>query len=55
MSEKLHNWIIAIVAGMLMFLVGAVIETIINVWAFKKYNICPYMEEKRKQALKPGA
>jgi hypothetical protein len=55
MTDRVHNWIIGIVAGLLMFLLGAIIETMINVWAFKKYNICPYMEDKRKKGLTPGA
>jgi len=42
------NIVKAVVAATVLFLVGAVIESVITAWMCKKLNVCPYAAKIKK-------
>ena len=48
-DKKMSTWLLASLIGLAIFLVSAVAEALINLWLFKKYGVCPYMQDKRKE------
>jgi len=43
------NIVKAVVAATVLFLVGAVAESLITVWVFKKYGGCPFRKDQKPQ------
>ena len=43
------NIVRAVIAATVLFLVGAVIESVITAWMCKKLNVCPYAAKIKKR------